>query len=218
MSTNRAIREQSIECIISIDTRKSRVARAAIAAGANIINDVSGGDFDPLMYDLIKELQVPYIVMHMRGTPETMTSPSHLEYSDLIEDIQSELQIKLDTLDRFLPRWYQIIDPGVGFAKSLALNKELLTPANLKRLKALLNNRSMLVGVSRKRFLSSILSPSSSFSVLSVEDRDLATAGACAATLQGGVEMLRVHNVRFTRIVCDIFCNISHISSSQSDI
>lgn len=223
----RAIRERGIDCLISVDTRKSRVAKEAIIAGADIINDVSGGDYDPNMFATVGELGVPYIAMHMRGDPNTMLNKEHSTYDQVSEDVTNELLTKLRKLDQHIPRWLQIVDPGIGFAKNAKDNLDLLRFDNLKRLKSALGDRPLLVGVSRKRFLqhlhdtelttkrqqlvtahsqsSASKSPLSSTSTLGNLEKDLATAGVCCNAILGGADILRVHNVKIARLVCDSF-------------
>jgi dihydropteroate synthase len=155
----RAIRGSSIagNCVISVDTRSGGVARAAVEAGADVVNDVSGGRFDPTMLATVGELHVPYVVMHSRGTPQTMTRPEYTVYGDLVSEVGAELNEQLALVDGVLPRWLQWVDPGVGFAKGEEDNLKLLRPASIRRLRGLVGGRVVLVGASRKRFLGSIV-------------------------------------------------------------
>jgi dihydropteroate synthase len=153
-----ALRAAGINCPISIDTRNAIVAREAILHGADVVNDVSGGRHDPEMLRTVAELNVPIVMMHMRGTPQTMTSAAHTTYGeDIIADIAKELNEQLAKADELLPRWLQIVDPGVGFAKGERENVELLKPENMKRLRKLLGDRPLYIGTSRKRFLGAII-------------------------------------------------------------
>mmetsp|Transcript_20856 Transcript_20856/g.45136 ORF Transcript_20856/g.45136 Transcript_20856/m.45136 type:complete len:540 (+) Transcript_20856:159-1778(+) len=153
----RAIRAAGSRCLISIDTRKAAVATEAIAAGADIVNDVSAGTHDAAMLPAVGALGVPFVAMHMRGDPSSMQALAQYHSGDVVGEVAAELSAQLRQLDLHLPRWLQIVDPGIGFAKGHKQNVELLRPANLRRLKQLLGNRPLLVGLSRKRFLGTIL-------------------------------------------------------------
>lgn len=227
----RRIREEGHNFLISIDTRKKAVAQAAIEAGADIINDVSSGEYDPEMGPFVAKLGVPYIAMHMRGDPTTMLDSKHTYYFNLTEEVIKELGSKIQALSALgMPRWLQIVDPGIGFAKDHDANCYILSPRVLNNIKAGLGNRAMLVGLSRKRFLSRLMTDvyerrkqlvsydenhappkvatASSFAIDDVENsqnRDLFTAGASAVSILGGANIIRVHNVEEVRRVCDIF-------------
>jgi 2-amino-4-hydroxy-6-hydroxymethyldihydropteridine diphosphokinase / dihydropteroate synthase len=197
------------------------------------VNDVSGGKYDSDMLPLIAKLRVPYIAMHMRGDPSDMQHPRHSTYVDTLSEVQIELQERLHEMDRFIPRWLQIVDPGIGFAKGYSENTEILKPTNLRTFKQALNDRPLLVGLSRKRFLSKIdeetrmkrnnlvtdfdnnINNSCLNDVkyntsvnLNLEDRDALTAGANCAAILGGADILRVHNVKQTRLVVDTFSSL----------
>lgn len=170
------------DIVISIDTFRSKVAEKAINAGASIINDVSGGNLDDEMFETVAKLKVPYILMHMRGTPATMQKLT--AYDHLIKDIVLELSEKLKIL-RSLQVNDVIIDPGFGFAKSLAQNYEILN--NLSYFKQL--DCPILVGVSRKSMIYKLLG------VDAVNALNGTTALNMAALLNGGA-ILRVHDVK----------------------
>lgn len=215
----RGIREAGIPCLISIDTRKASVAEAAINAGANIINDVSAGRYDPEMLPFVGRSGLPFIAMHMRGDPENMLTQTHYVIegtkNDLTSIVAAELEEQMRRIDLFVPRWLQVVDPGVGFAKNKEQNMELLKPSNMRRFKKLLGSRPLLIGLSRKKFLSTLLSKSKEERGLqndkkevSIEERDLATAGACCAAVLGGADILRVHSAAEVRMVCDVFLSI----------
>eukprot|EP01038_Epipyxis_sp_PR26KG_P008729 gene8729-11795_t len=211
----KGIREKDANCLISIDTRKSEVLRAAVLAGANIANDISGGKFDPNMISAIAELKIPFVIMHMRGTPQTMLHPEHSTYtnSDVVTEISLELKQQISKAeDADIPRWLQIIDPGIGFSKGYNENLKLLQPDNLLRFKSMLGNRALLIGLSRKRFLNHLIVKDNNNvnSNVSLDMRDLATSGACCAALLGGADILRVHNVKDVSIVCKSFHQILH--------
>lgn len=141
---------------ISIDTFRAVVARAAIEAGADIINDISGGVQDKEMIDTAIELDVPIVLMHMRGTPQTMNSLA--DYPDgVIETVGKELEERLDTaLKAGIKRWKIILDPGLGFAKDQNHNLEILRNFDKLRAREGLNGIPWLLGPSRKRFIGNI--------------------------------------------------------------
>jgi len=130
------------------------------------------------------------------------------KYSSVVEDVASELNTQLTLADSLLPRWSQLVDPGIGFAKNAEQNIALLNPANLLALKQLLGDRPMLVGLSRKRFLNTLTNISPSLEGEGLADRDRATVGACNVCVLGDVEILRVHNVRSVRQSCEVFKKI----------
>jgi dihydropteroate synthase len=170
------------EAIISVDTFRSAVAEAAVNAGAHIINDISGGELDDRMFETIARLQVPYILMHMRGTPQTMTRQT--DYEDLF----------LDVYHYFYQRYYRlkqlgvhdvIIDPGFGFAKKNEQSYALM--ARLQEFNTL--GLPILVGVSRKRMVYHITGG----------DATKALNGTTALNtiaLTKGANILRVHDVK----------------------
>jgi len=201
---------EEIRCVsdvpISIDTRHSAVAKAAIKAGADIINDVSGGTFDPQMLPTASSLSVPIILMHSRGTPETMSKLTN--YSNVVEDVASELWDRVhDAENHGIYKWNIMLDAGIGFAKGYEENVSLLKHGNGK-LRDLLQDASMLWGPSRKRFIGTIVEEEDA------KERDFGTIGACLAVICGGgntndemdgtkewrrgvgCHMLRVHNVK----------------------
>ncbi len=167
---------------ISIDTFRSEVARKAVQAGATIINDVSGGNLDEGMFETIAEVGVPYILMHMRGTPQTMTQENH--YQHLVQDIIQELAKKLAQL-RSLGVDNVMVDPGFGFAKNVSQNFELLN--SLEHFREL--NAPLLVGLSRKSMIwrSLNVSPSEALN---------GTTALNMFALQKGASILRVHDVK----------------------
>lgn len=174
---------------ISIDTTRSEVAEAAIAAGADLVNDISGATFDPRMLPTVAKLNVPIILMHIRGTPETMQTLT--QYQDLIGEIREFLatQIQAATslgVDRIL------IDPGIGFAKTYEQNLEILR--RLKEFERL--NYPILVGVSRKSFIGHILKQPDP------QKRAWGTAAACVSAIATGADVLRVHDVAEMRDAC----------------
>ena len=186
------IREQS-NIPISIDTRHSVVARAAVGAGADIVNDVSGGTFDGNMLSTVAELGVPMILMHMRGTPATMQSMT--EYDNVVVDVVASLMERSRAAKAAgIPRWMQILDPGIGFAKNLAGNLILLKKLNFIR--SDIENMPILLGTSRKGFIGKITGEGNAV------DRDFGSvASSITALCLGrngclGCNILRVHNVK----------------------
>ena len=204
-----AIKKIHPTCVISIDTRKADVAKASLIAGADIVNDVSGGCFDSNMFTLVSSFQCPMIIMHSRGTPQTMQQLADYDEGKVTAIVQQELHDILNIADTQIPRWLQIIDLGIGFAKSFEHNMSLLKPENMRSMKASLGNRTMLVGPSRKRFIGTLLNKYSAISgkkiETTVEDKDWGTAGACCASILGGANILRVHHVEGVKHACDVF-------------
>lgn len=175
---------------ISVDTTRAAVAKASVEAGADIINDISGGTFDSEMLPTVAKLGVPIILMHIRGTPQTMQQQTN--YEDLLGEIYSFLagQIGVATaagidLDKI------IIDPGIGFAKNYEQNLEIFR--GLRSLTAL--NCPILVGASRKSFIGRILNQPDP------KARVWGTAAACCAAIFNGADILRVHDVQEMRDV-----------------
>jgi dihydropteroate synthase len=179
------IRQQGLEIPISIDTTKATVAKTAIAAGANIVNDVSGGIFDPEMLPTVAALGVPIALMHMRGNPATMQQLT--DYQDLITEVGDFLADRLQVaMDCGIDRSNIIIDPGIGFAKTYQQNIDLLKNLLILRQRFQL---PLLVGVSRKSFIGQILEQPDP------QQRVWGTAAACCMAIANGTDILRVHDV-----------------------
>src|SRR5260370_1440322 len=173
---------------ISIDTRKAEVAEAAIAAGAEIINDVSGLKSDPLIADGAARRGVPMILMHMRGEPRTMQKAAFAR--DVMKDVCSGLRTSVARARKAGVRRSQIvIDPGIGFGKSFDQNYELLR--KLPELAKL--GYPLLVGTSRKGFLGATLAKDGK--PAPPEERIWATAATVTASIFGGAHIVRVHDV-----------------------
>ncbi len=178
---------------ISVDTNRSVVARAAIEAGADIINDISAGTYDLNMFALVASYQVPVILMHMRGNPRTMQQLTH--YQELVTEIQSFLLEQAEkALDSGIAKELLILDPGIGFAKNFQQNIQLIQ--QLKRFANL--DYPLLVGPSRKAFIGEILG------VSDPEGRDWGTAMICSCAIASGADILRVHNVSAIRDVAKV--------------
>ncbi|MFP4220975.1 MAG: dihydropteroate synthase [Phormidium sp.] len=178
-----ALRSRS-NCPISVDTYRASVAAAALDAGADIINDVSGGTADPEMLPLIGERQVPAILMHMRGTPKTMQSLT--QYEDVVAEVVEKLQQHLyAAIACGVSPKQLILDPGIGFAKTQDQNLRLLR--ELPQFQQL--GYPLLLGVSRKSFIGRILDRRDP------KDRVWGTAAACTAAIAAGADILRVHDL-----------------------
>ena len=170
------------DLIISVDTFRSEVARKAVMQGADIINDVAGGTLDELMFDTVASLGVPYILMHMRGTPENMNTLT--EYSNLTGDIIKDLKVKVDSL-RQKGVADILIDPGFGFAKNIEQNFRLL--GDLAEFNQL--GYPLLVGLSRKATIYKTLG-------ITAEVALNGTSVLNTIALQNGASILRVHDVK----------------------
>ena len=170
------------DVLLSVDTFRSNIARETIDLGASMINDISGGDMDPDMFDVIVNKQVPYILMHMRGNPQTMSNLNN--YDHLIVDIISELQVKVNDLEK---RGLNdiIIDPGLGFAKDLLQNYDIVKELN--SFKCI--GHPLLIGASRKSMIYKLLEcePHSAL---------IGTTVVHTACLLNGASILRVHDVK----------------------
>lgn len=177
-----ALNKNFPDLIISIDTFRSKVAKQSILSGAHIINDVAGGILDDKMFDTVAELGVPYILMHMRGTPQTMSKLTN--YNFLIPDILKELGEKLIRL-RKKGVSDIIIDPGFGFAKTTAQNFEMMK--DLSEFHAL--GCPLLVGISRKGMI---------YNTLNTLAKEALTGTTVLNTisLQQGASIIRVHDVK----------------------
>jgi dihydropteroate synthase len=169
---------------ISIDTTKAEVARAALDAGASIINDISAGRFDPSMMSLAAERGVPIVLMHMQGTPQTMQrNPT---YSDVVNEVFEFLKERI-AIAKAHGVTTVIADVGIGFGKTVDHNITLLR--NLSRFREL--GVPLYLGLSRKRFLGFVTG------VENPLERDVATVIAHALLLHVPIEYIRVHNVRY---------------------
>lgn len=178
---------------ISIDTTRSKVAEAALDAGAKIVNDVSGGNDDPEIISLCADKKCPYVIMHMQGSPETMqNNPS---YNDVVSEIKSFFETRVqDCLKAGIDIDDIIIDPGIGFGKTREHNLALLN--NLKVFVE--TGHAVLLGTSRKRFMASICT------VNTTEELIGATAATTALGVQAGVKLFRVHDVMPNRQAADV--------------
>ncbi len=177
---------------LSVDTFRASVARAAVEdCGADIINDVSGGNLDPDMFDTVAALRVPYILMHMRGTVADMME--YTNYEDVTRDVLSELGDRLQQL-ALLGVNDVIVDPGFGFSKTLEQNYRLLHDLKLFGLL----HRPILVGVSRKSMITRLLG-------IGADDALNGTTVINTLALDRGASILRVHDVAAARQAVDIY-------------
>ena len=171
------------QALISIDTFRSSVARQAVGAGACLINDVSGGTLDPAMFATVAELPgVPYVLMHLRGTPQTMQSLA--TYSNVVTEVIDELAGQLTKL-RAMGIHDILLDPGFGFAKTPAQNFELLSRLEAFRL----FDKPILVGLSRKTTIWKTLG-------ITADEALNGTSVLNTVALFKGISVLRVHDVR----------------------
>ncbi len=168
--------------IISVDTYRHKIAIEAVESGAQIINDISGGNLDPKMFETIARLQVPYVLMHMKGKPENMQKMT--VYSDVVNEIKDFFKAKIKQLNK--SGFDKIIlDPGFGFGKTLKQNYEILN--RLDEFTGL--NYPVLAGMSRKSMLYKLLD-------ISPEDALNATTVVNTVALMKGADILRVHDVK----------------------
>jgi len=189
---------------ISVDTFRSSVARHVVRNyNVAMINDVSGGTMDDLMFETIADLQVAYVLMHMRGTPQTMQSLTN--YDDVVSDILHFLEKKLTQL-RLLGVHDVIVDPGFGFAKTMEQNYSLLR--RLSYLQTL--NAPVLAGLSRKSMLYKLLETDA-------ENSLNATTAVNMLALVGGASILRVHDVKEALQAISIFVEYSKKNEIVND-
>jgi dihydropteroate synthase len=178
--------------VVSIDTMRAEVARAAVATGARLVNDVSGGLADPDMLGFLTECDVPYVAMHWRGHSTDMDALAH--YDDVVVDVCAELADRLAALAAAgVDPGRVVLDPGLGFAKTSEHNWALLR--GIPALQAL--GRPVLVGASRKRFLGELLADDRG--PRPVTQRDAATDAITALAAAAGAWAVRVHDVRGSR-------------------
>lgn len=186
----KAIRKVS-DIPISIDTTRATVAEKSIETGADIVNDISSGTFDRAapfhdrsMLSTVAKLQVPIILMHIKGTPETMQNLT--DYQDLIEEIKLFFQARIEeAITLGIKKEQIILDPGIGFAKTYEQNLEILR--NIKEIKKL--DFPVLIGTSRKSFIGKILNKENP------QDRIWGTGATCSYAITQGANILRVHDV-----------------------
>jgi dihydropteroate synthase len=171
---------------LSIDTVKANVAHRAIDEGADMVNDVSALDFDPRMASVVAERRVPVVLMHARGRPKEMQKGPLVYEGGVVAAVADRLRSSLERAEREgIPREMIILDPGIGFGKTVEQNVELI--AHVGTFKGL--GRPVLIGPSRKSFLGALTGRD-------VHDRVYATAAAVAIAVREGVDIVRVHDVK----------------------
>lgn len=176
------VREEWPDAIISVDTFRSEVARQAVEAGADIINDISGGEMDKDMFRTVAELHVPYILMHMQGTPQDMQKAPH--YDNLMCEVFRSLGERVEELHE-MGVADVIVDPGFGFGKTMAQNYEMMARLGEFRLLGC----PILVGISRKSMVYRLLDTTP-------EESLNGTTALNTIALMNGASILRVHDVR----------------------
>ena len=188
----KAIRREWPDTVLSVDTYRASVARRAVEeCGVNIINDISGGQFDEQMFQTVADVRVPYILTHTRALPDTMQQ--HTDYDDLMSEILGYLQERVDTLHRMGVADI-ILDPGFGFAKTVEQNYELLRKMDSLKVLGL----PILAGLSRKSMI---------FRPLGVTP-DEALTGTIALqmlALTNGASILRVHDVKEAKQIITLY-------------
>lgn len=172
---------------LSVDTYKAKVAEEALAAGADIVNDVSALRFDPEMVKVCARYRAPVILMHMKGTPQTMQVDPH--YEDVLAEIRAFFEERISFAEENgIARERLILDPGLGFGKRLEDNLKIIKHADYFR--GL--NLPVMLGPSRKSFLGQLTSKEAA-------ERDAATVATVAYAVLKGVDLVRVHNVSFAK-------------------
>ena len=184
-------RKKGLTIPISIDTRSAQVAAAALDAGADIVNDVSAAQHDRHMPKLLAQRRVPFVIMHMQGTPETMQKKP--VYANVVDEVARFFIDRAEALcDVGVDVGRMIVDPGIGFGKAVSHNLALL-----RHLQTLGGQWPILVGVSRKKFIGELSGAASP------DDRTMGTAAAVAHCVLTGADMVRVHEVAAMRqVVC----------------
>ena len=170
------------ECLISIDTFRSKIAKEAVKAGAVMVNDVSGGLMDEEMYQTVVNLNVPYVLMHMRGTVDTMTQ--YANYENIALEVLNEIEKKVGTL-KALGQKYIIVDLGLGFSKTADQNYELLNKLELFKML----DCPILVGISRKSMIWKKLN-------ITAENALNGTTVLNTVALMKGANIIRAHDVK----------------------
>lgn len=190
------LRKKAPKCIISIDTRKSEVALRAIEAGADIINDISGLQYSKDMAKVAAETNAGLIIMHMRGTPQSMQSSENLEYGDIVEEVKGFLlEATKKAIAAGVAKTNIMLDPGIGFSKNTKQNLEIL--GNIGSFKEL--GFPILVGASRKSFIGEVLNEKNP------KDRIWGTAGVMAWLSLNNTEIIRVHDIKEMHQVIQLF-------------
>ncbi len=194
----KVVRKQFPEALVSIDTFRKNVAETCVAEGADIINDISGGLFDTEMLPYIGQNHLPYILMHCVGTPETMHQ--YALDGDIHQTVHDFFAQQCQVLEAYGEQQI-ILDPGIGFGKSLEANYQLLNDLNRYRY----NNLPILIGISRKSLINKVLGTTP-------QDAENGTTVLNTIALLNGADLLRVHNVKNAREAIELagtFCNFA---------
>ena len=194
----KAIKTAFPEALISIDTSRKNVAQACIAEGADLINDISGGLFDKDMLPYIGENHIPYVMMHCIGTPETMHQ--YTLGGDIHQTVLGFFRQQCEVLEAYGEQQI-ILDPGIGFGKSLEANYQLLSDLNKYRY----NNLPILIGISRKSLINKVLHTTP-------DTAENGTTVLNTVALLNGADILRVHDVKNAREAIELvgsFCNFA---------
>ena len=186
-----SLRKNFQNLLISVDTFRANVAEQAVVAGANIINDISGGTMDSKMFETIAKLDVPYVLMHIKGTPETMQE--NPVYTDVVAEVGAFFKNKVAELNKLGVKKV-ILDPGFGFGKTEEHNYQLLK--NLSTFQEF--DLPILAGISRKSMVNKLLN---------IRSKDLVNGTSILNTIavQNGAKILRVHDVKEAKEVVKIF-------------
>ena len=193
------IRTDNPTILISIDTTKASVAKHAVEAGADIINDVSGLSFDNNMIGIVESFNIPVVIMHMKGNPQNMQL--NPEYKDIVNEILDFFKMKITiAIQSGINRSMIILDPGIGFGKTVEHNFELLSRLNEFNVLEL----PIMIGPSRKSFIGITLD-------LPPEDRVEGTAAAVSAGIMNGASIVRVHDVKSMKRVVKIIEKIRNV-------
>ena len=193
------IRTDNPTILISIDTTKASVAKHAVEAGADIINDVSGLSFDNNMIGIVESFNVPVVIMHMKGNPKNMQL--NPKYKDIVNEILDFFKMKIKiAIQSGINRSMIILDPGIGFGKTAEHNFELLSRLNEFNVLEL----PIMIGPSRKSFIGITLG-------LPPEDRVEGTAAAVSAGVMNGASIVRVHDVKSMKRVVRIIEKIRNV-------
>jgi len=193
------IRTDNPTILISIDTTKASVAKHAVEAGADIINDVSGLSFDNNMIGIVESFNIPVVIMHMKGNPQNMQL--NPKYKDIVNEILDFFKIKIKiAIQSGINRSMIILDPGIGFGKTVDHNFELLSRLNEFNVLEL----PIMIGPSRKSFIGITLD-------LPPEDRVEGTAAAVSAGVMNGASIVRVHDVKSMKRVVRIIEKVRNV-------
>ena len=196
--------------VISVDTMRARVARESLAAGAHIINDVSAGQSDPTMLGLAAESAAPIVLMHWRGYLDQASATFH--YDDVVAEVITELRTRIDeAIAVGVDPANIIVDPGLGFSKNAEHNWQIL--AALDEFAGL--DHRLLVAASRKRFISSLISPEDP-KLAEQTAKDQATATISAISAQAGAWAVRVHDPATSAIACRVVSAVADHAPSPA--